>query len=155
MRAPDEPPPADAGATDVVREYPAALDDAPPDPAGVTRWVPEAISRHRSGHRLPHGEYGRQVFSCGLNVMIGSGSGIVLDARASPARTADEPIAAWRMIDRVRARHGVLRRVLAADTGHGSGRSLAWPEGQGIEAHVPPMGSRDGTGRHPPRAAFT
>ena len=57
--------------------------------------------------------------------MVDSASGIVLDAGASAARTAEEPIAAYRMIDRVRARHGVLPRMLAADTGYGSGHFLA------------------------------
>lgn len=95
------------------------------------------------------------MFSYRLNVMVDSASGIVLDARASPARRAEEPIAAYRMIDRVRARHGARPRMLPADRGHGSGHFLARLEGQGIEAHVPLMVSRDGTGRRPPEAAFT
>ena len=143
-----------AGATRAVREYLADLDDAVPDPAGVTRWTPKAVSMTDPATAFS-GKYGRYVFSYGLNVMVDSASGIVLDAGASAARTAEEPIAAYRMIDRVRARHGVLPRVLAADRGYGSGHFLAWLEGQGIEAHVPLMASRDGTGKRPPKAAFT
>ena len=72
------------------------------------------------------------------------------------------------MIDRVRERHGVHPRIIAADTGYGSGHLLDRLERQGIEAHVPlhrlerqgieahvPLAhSRDGTGKRPPKAAF-
>jgi hypothetical protein len=87
--------------------------------------------------------------------MVDSASGIILDARASAARTAEEPIAAYRMLDRVRERHGVVPRMIAADTGYGSDHFLAWLERQGIEAHIPLANSRDGTGRRPLKAAFT
>ena len=58
------------------------------------------------------------------------------------------------MIDRVRERHGVHPRIIAADTGYGSGHLLDRLERQGIEAHVPLAHSRDGTGKRPPKAAF-
>ena len=87
--------------------------------------------------------------------MVDSASGIILDARAFAARTAEEPIAAYRMIERVRQRHGVVPRMLAADTGYGSGHFLAWLERQGIEAHIPLAKSRDETGKRPPKATFT
>ena len=154
VKTPDELPRAGVGATRAVREYLTDLDDAVPDPVGVKRWTPKAVSTTDPATAFS-GKHGRYVFSYGLNVMVDSASGIVLDARASPARTAEEPIAAYRMIDQVRARHGVLPRVLAADTGYGSGHFLDWLERQDIEAHVPLMNSRDGTGKRPPKAAFT
>ena len=107
----------------------------------------------RPGHRLSRGKYGRYVFSCRLNVMVDSASGIILDARASAAHRAEEPIAAYRMIDRVRERHSVLPRMLAADTGYGSGHFLTWLEDRGIEAHMPLMASRTGSVTVPDREA--
>ena len=157
VRTSGELPRAGTGATRAVRECLADLDDAVPDPVGVVRWTPKAVSTTDPATAFS-GKYGRYVFSYGLIVTTGSASGIVLHACASAARTAEEPIAAYRMIDRVRARHGVLprmlARMLAADSGYGSGHFLAWLEEQGIEAHVPLMNARDGTGKRPPKAAF-
>ena len=154
VKTADDLPRAGQGASRAVREYLADLETAAPDPAGVVRWTPKAVSTTDPATAFS-GKYGRYVFSYGINVMVDSASGIILDARASAARTAEEPIAAYRMIDRVRERHGVVPRMLAADTGYGSGHFLAWLERQGIEAHVPLANSRDGTGKRPPKAAFT
>jgi transposase len=153
VKTAEELPRAGEGATRAVREYLADLETAAPDPVGVTRWTPKAVSTTDPATAFS-GKYGRYVFSYGINVMVDSASGIILDACASAARTAEEPIAAYRMIDRVRARHGVQPRILAADTGYGSGHFLDWLERQGIEAHIPLANSRDGTGKRPPKAAF-
>ena len=141
------------GASRAVRDYLADLDAALPDPVGVVRWKPKAVSLTDPATAFS-GKYGRYVFSYGLNVMVDSASGIILDARASAARTAEEPIAAYRMIERVRERHGVQPRVLAADTGYGSGHFLAWLEKQGIEAHVPVIDHRHRQKRYLPKHAF-
>ncbi len=120
---------------------------------GVTRWTPKAVSTTDPATAFS-GKYGRYVFSYGINVMVDSASGIILDARASAARTAEEPIAAYRMIDRIRERHGVRPRILAADTGYGSGHFLAWLEQQGIETHVPVIDHRGRKKRYLPKEAF-
>ena len=154
VKTADELPRASEGASRAVCEYLADLETAAPDPVGVKRWTPKAVSETDPASAFS-GKYGRYVFSYGINVMVDSASGIILDACASAARTAEEPIAAYRMIERVQQRHGVVPRMLAADTGYGSGHFLAWLERQGIEAHIPLARSRDGTGRRPPKAAFT
>ena len=154
VKAADELPRASEGASRAVREYLADLETAAPDPVGVTRWTPKAVSTTDPATAFS-GKYGRYVFSYGINVMVDSASGIILDACASSARTAEEPIAAYRMIERVRERHGVVPGMLAADTGYGSGHFLDWLEQQGIEAYIPLANSRDGTGKRPPKAAFT
>ena len=87
--------------------------------------------------------------------MPASASGIILDACASAARTAEEPIAAYRMIAHAHLRHGVFPRMLAADTGYGSGHFLDWLERQRIGAQVPIIATRDGTGKRPPTATFS
>lgn len=153
VKTPEDLPRAGAGATRAVKEYLTDLEAAAPDPVGVVRWKPKAVSTTDPATAFS-GKHGRYVFAYGINVIVDSASGIILDACASAARTAEEPIAAYRMIDRIRERHGVVPRMLAADTGYGSGHFLAWLERQGIEAHIPLIASRDGTGKRPPKAAF-
>lgn len=130
VKTPDELPRATAGATCALREYLANPDDAVPDPVGVTRWTPKAVSTPGSGHRL----------SRRLNVMIDSASDVVLDARASPARTAEGPITSYQMIDRVRARRGVPPRMLAAGRPAAArrGGAAAGPRRPGHEVGIGP-----------------
>ena len=80
------------------------------------------------------------------NAMVDTGSGVVLEVQAAPERFADEPIAARRMVERLRERHGAAPAVLTADKAYGSGPFLAWPEEEhGIEAHVPLIDRRHQT----------
>ena len=90
VKTPAELPRAEAGAgaSRAVREYLADLDDALPDPVGVVRWTPKAVSTTDPASAFS-GKYGRYIFSYGLNVMVDSASGITLDAHASAATEAD------------------------------------------------------------------
>ncbi|MGB3556042.1 MAG: transposase [Jannaschia sp.] len=148
VKTADDLPRESKGASRAVHEYLADLETAAPGQVGVKRWTPKAVSKTDPASAFS-GKYGRYVFSYGINVIVDSASGIILDACASAARTAEEPIAAYRMIEKVRQRHGGVPRMLAADTGYGSGHFLAWLERQGIEAHIPLASSRDGTGNAP------
>jgi hypothetical protein len=102
VKSPEEVPRAGAHATRSVRSYLADLEAAAPDPMGVVRYKPKAVSTTDPATAFG-GKHGRDVFSHCLNVMFDSASGVVLDAGLGAARTAEEPIAACRMIDRVRS----------------------------------------------------
>ena len=91
-------------------------------------------------------KHGPSAFAYGLNVMVDTGSGIVLEVQAAPERFADEPIAARRMVERLRERHRATPGVLTADKAYGSGPFLAWLEEEHeIEAHVPLIDRRHQT----------
>ena len=142
-------------ASRAVREYLADLEAAAPDPAGVTRSPPKAVSLTDPGAALST-KHGPSAFAYGLNAMVDTGSGVVLEVQAAPERFADEPIAARRMVERLREQHGATPRVLAADKAYGSGPFLAWLEEQnGVEAHVPLIDRRHQTGGLLTQDAFT
>ena len=86
--------------------------------------------------------------------MIDTASGVVLDVEAAPARKADEPEAARRMVERMRDRRVLVPDILTADTAYGSVHFFGWGERTGVEIHAPIMNTRDGTGRRPSREAF-
>lgn len=148
------------GASRAVREYWDTLDAAVPDLEGVTRMPPKHLSPTdpAAAWSIKHGP-GR--FAYGLNAMIDTASGIVLDVEAAPARLGDEPKASRVMVARVCGRHGLTPRVLTADKAYGSGPYLAWLEGRGIKAHIQPIDhhARHERQRHAagllPRSAFT
>ena len=142
------------GASRAVRDYFADLDEAAPDLPGTTRQKPAAVSRTDPSSALST-KYGKRRFAYGLNAMIDTGSGVVLDVEAAPARTADEPEAARRMVERTRERHGATPDVLTADAAYGSAHFFGWGEGRGVEVHAPVLNSRAGTGRRPSKDAFT
>lgn len=122
-------------ATQAVREYWEGLDAAVPDLEGVERTSPKHVSLTdpAAAWSIKHGP-GR--FAYGLNAMVDTGSGIVFDVQAAPARLGDEPKASRLMIERLRDRHGLTPSVLTADKAYGSGPFLGWLEGRGTEAHI-------------------
>lgn len=96
------------GASRAVRDYFVDLDEALPDLPGTTRHPPKAISATDPSFALST-KHGKRTFAYGLNAMIDTGSGVVLDVEAAPARFADEPEAARRMVERTKARYGARR----------------------------------------------
>ena len=75
--------------------------------------------------------------------MIDTASGVVLDVEAAPARKADEPEAARRMVERTKRRHGRTPKIMTADAAYGAGNFLTWAESHDIEPHIP-MAEKDG-----------
>jgi hypothetical protein len=143
-----------------VQEYWEGLDEALPDLEGVERTSPKHVSLTDPAAAWSS-KHGPGRFAYGLNAMIDTASGIVLDIEAAPARLADEPKASRIMIERLRDRHGLVPQVLTADKAYGSGPFLAWLEGRGIAAHIRVI---EHLGRHErrrdaagllPRSAFT
>lgn len=135
-------PRAGKDATRAVRDYLADLDEAAPDLPGTVRQPPTAISLTDPSSAVST-KHGKRVFAYGLNAMIDTASGIVLEVEAAPARKADEPEAARRMIERTRQRHGRTPGILTADAAYGAGNFLTWAEGHDIEPHIP-MAEKDG-----------
>ncbi|MGB6228864.1 MAG: IS1182 family transposase [Litorimonas sp.] len=129
-------------ATRAVRDYLADLDGAAPDLPGTVRQTPTAISLTDPSSAVST-KHGKRVFAYGLNAMIDTASGVVLDIEAAPARTADEPEAARRMVERLRRRHGRTPEILTADAAYGAGNFLTWAESHDIEPHIP-MAEKDG-----------
>ena len=84
-------------ASRAVREYLADLEGASPDPEGVVRTPPKAVSLTDPAAALSS-KQGPSAFAYGMNAMVDTGSGVVLEVQAAPERFADEPIAARRMV---------------------------------------------------------
>jgi transposase len=122
-------------ASRAVREYWAGLDEAAPGLEGVERVRPKHLSLTDPAAAWS-AKHGPGRFAYGLNAMVDTASGIVLAVQAAPARTGDEPKASRAMIERLRARYGLVPGVLTADKAYGSGPFLAWLKGRRIEAHV-------------------
>lgn len=141
-------------ASRAVRERFADLESALPDPEGVVRTPPKAVSLTDPAAALSS-KHGPSAFAYGMNAMVDTGSGVVLEVQAAPERFADEPIAARRMVKRLRERHGATPGVLTGDKAYGSGSFLAWLEERKIEAHVPLIDRRHQTGDMLTQDAFT
>ena len=126
----------DHGASRAVREYLADLDAAAPDPEGIRRSPPKRISLTdpAAAWCAKHG-YAR--FAYALNAMVDMTSGFVLGVEATPARHADEPLAARAIVTRLQDRHAVKPSVLTADKAYGSATFLAWLDERGVEGHIP------------------
>ena len=101
-------------ASRAVREYLTDLESALPDPEGVVRTPPKAVSLTDPGAALST-KHGPAAFAYGLNAMVDTSSGIVLEVQAAPERFADEPIAARRMVERLRDRHEATPGVLTGE----------------------------------------
>ena len=73
-----------------MREYWDGLDEALPNLEGVERTAPKHVSLTdpASAWSIKHGP-GRLAY--GLNAVVDTASGIVLDVEAAPARLGDEP----------------------------------------------------------------
>ena len=109
------------------------------------RTPPKAISLTDPAAALS-AKHGPAAFAYGMNAMVDTGSGVILEVQAAPERFADEPIAVQRMVERLRDRHGATPGVLTADKAYGAGPFLAWLEDREIEAHVPLIDRRHQTG---------
>lgn len=123
-------------ASRAVREFLAGLDDAVPDLDGVERSTPKRVSLTDPAAAWSV-KHGGARFAYALNAMVDTASGLVIGVEATPARYADEPLAARVMTERLRERHGVTPDAMTADKAYGSGPFLTWLEDQEIESHVP------------------
>lgn len=115
-----------------VREYLAALDAGNPAHAGDAKHLsptdPAAAWNTKEGP-------GR--FAYFDNYMIDTAHGIIVDVEATPARTAQEVIAAKAMLERVTETHGITPDTIAADKCYGTGPFLAWLKDHNVTPHIP------------------
>lgn len=115
-----------------VREYLEALDAGNPVHEGGAKYLsptdPAAAWNTKEG---------RGRFGYFTNYMIDTAHAVIVDVEATPARMAQEIIAAKTMLDRVASTHDVEPDVLAADKGYGTGPFLAWLKEREVKAHIP------------------
>ena len=146
--------PARARPTRRSRSNSATLDCAAPGPAGGVRTPPEAVSLDLSRRAERQARPGG-LRPTRLDAMVDTGSDVALEVQAAPERFADEPIAARRMAERLRAPHGAtsggadgrqgLRRGAVPRLVGGARSRPMRPRSTG-EAHAPPIDRRHRTG---------
>src|SRR6202158_2634323 len=120
--------------TRAVAEFLGALDDDDPT---ADRKPPKVISLSDPCSAWTAKANKRVQFGYGLNYLIDTENGIVVDVEATPARTYDEVAAARTMIERTEERMGLKPQRLAADTAYGTGKFLGWLVDAGITPQIP------------------
>ena len=115
-----------------VREYLAALEAGNPVHDGGAKYLsptdPAAAWNTKEG---------RGRFGYFTNYMIDTAHAVIVDVEATPARMAQEIVAAKAMLDRVATAHDIEPDILAADKGYGTGPFLAWLKDREVQAHIP------------------
>jgi len=125
-----------AGAGHAVREYLAALDDAAF--GGATPVPPKQLAVADPAARWTAASRDRAFFAYSTNYLIDLDHAVIVDVEATTAIRQAEVTAQRRMIERTHTRFGLWPERLAADTGYGDARNLAWlVEERGIEPHIP------------------
>ena len=132
-----------------VREYLEALDAGNPAHEGQAKYLsptdPAAAWNTKDG-------LGR--FGYYTNYLVDTTHAVIVDVEATPARTAQEVIAANTMLDRVASVHHIEPDVLAADKRYGTGSFLAWLKQRAVTAHIPVLNHQQLTKDLLPREAF-
>jgi transposase len=133
-----------------AREYLAALDAGNPAHEGGAKYLsptdPAAAWNTKEGP-------GR--FAYFDNHMIDTAHGVIVDVAATPARTAQEVVAAKTMLERVDETHGITPDTLAADKCYGTGPFLGWLKDRDVTPHIIPVLDRQSqTNGLFPREAF-
>jgi transposase len=138
------PPEASSRAID---EYLAVLDEAAFGAA--TPVTPKFLSPADPASRWTGANKGPAFFAYATNYLIDLDHAVIVDVEASTAVRQAEVTAARTMIERVRERHDLSPRRLAADSAYGSAEMLDWlVNEQGVEPHIPVIdksGRDDGT----------
>jgi transposase len=138
--------PADATSR-AIDEYLAVLDDAAFGAA--TPVTPPFISTADPAARWTGANKGPAFFAYATNYLIDLDHAVIVDVEASTAVRQAEVTAARTMIARVRDKHDLQPKRLAADTAYGSAGMLEWLVNQRrIEPHIPVIDKserKDGT----------
>jgi len=133
-----------------VREYLAALEAGNPVHEGGAKYLsptdPAAAWNTKEG---------RGRFGYFTNYMIDTAHAVIVDVEATPARMAQEIIAAKTMLERVASAHDIEPDVLAADKGYGTGPFLAWLQERDVTAHIPVLDRQRQSDGLLSREAFT
>jgi transposase len=140
----------EAKASRPVRDYLAALEAGNPAHESKPKYLsptdPAAAWNTKDGP-------GR--FGYFINYMIDTSHGVIVEVEATPARTAQEVIAAKAMLDRVAEAHALKPEVLTADKRYGTGSFLAWLKERKLTAHIPILDQQKNTKGLLTREAFT
>jgi transposase len=116
-----------------VREYLAALDEAP-----CGHPVPKNLSLTDPASQWTAAPGGPAFYAYSTNYLIDLDAGIIVDVEATPAHRTDEVASAKTMIDRVEHRFDLKPDRLAGDTAYGAAPMLGWlVDDKKIEPHIP------------------
>jgi len=130
-----------------VKEYMAVLDDAAF--GGATPVEPKFVSPTDPAARWTAAAGGPAFYAYADNYLIDLKHAVILDVESTTAVRQAEVTAAKTMITRTADRFDTKPARLAADTGYGSAKMLAWlVDEQHIEPHIPVFnksGRKDGT----------
>ena len=130
-----------------VKEYLAVLDDAAF--GGATSVEPKFVSPTDPAARWTAAAGGPAFYAYADNYLIDLKHAVIMDVEATTAVRQAEVGATKTMITRTADRFGTKPARLAADTGYGSAKMLAWlVDEQHIEPHIPVFdksGRKDGT----------
>ena len=133
-----------------LREYLEALDAGNPAHGGGAKYLsptdPAAAWNTKEGP-------GR--FAYFDDYMIDTAHGVIVDVEATPARTAQEIVAAKTMLERVAETHDITPDILAADKCYGTGPFLAWLKDREVTPHIPVLDRQHQTNGVFSREAFT
>jgi transposase len=98
---------------------------------------------------------GRGQFGYFTNYLVDTEHAVIVDVEATPARLAQEILAAKTMLGRVEERHGLRPERLAADKAYGTGPFLGWLSERNITPHIPVLDRQQQIPGLLPREAFT
>lgn len=132
-----------------VREYLEALDAGQEAHKGNAKYLSPTDPAAAWNTKEGPGKFG--YFT---NYLIDTAHSIIVDVEATPARTAQEIIAARNMLERVETTHGIKPAILAADKGYGTGLFLSWLSHRDITPHIPVLDRRNQANVLIPRDAF-
>lgn len=132
-----------------VRDYLAALDAGNPAHEGGAKYLSPTDPAAAWNTKEGRGKFGYLT-----NYLIDTAHAVIVDVEATPARMAQEVIAAKAMLGRVEATQGMKPAVLAADQGYGTGPFLAWLNERNITPHIPVLDRQHQTDGLLPREAF-
>lgn len=126
------------GAARPVQDYLTALDAGHPAHQGRAKYLSQTDPAAAWNIKEGPGK-----FCYFTNYLIDTAHAVIVDVEATPARTAQEIVAAKDMLERVEATLGVKPAVLAADKAYGTGLFLNWLSERQITPHIPVLDRRN------------
>ena len=150
---------ATSGASDEVSrpvaEYFRTLDEEAEERVALAKAKPPKYLSQTDPMSAWNVKDGRGKFGYLTNYMIDNANGIIVDVEATPARTAQEIIAAKTMIERTKHQLTCTPQRLAADKAYGSGAFLTWLCERKIEPHIPVLDRKQQTSGKLTRDTFS
>jgi transposase len=132
-----------------VREYLTAVDTGHPTQEGDAKYLSPTDPAAAWNTKEGRGKFG--YFN---NYLVDTDQAVIVEVEATPARLAQEILAAKAMLGRVEERHGLQPGRLAADKAYGTGPFLGWLSERNITPHIPVLDRQQQIPGLLPREAF-